>query len=136
MGQDLTHGLQGTDAPYAAVKNADSLFSPAHMITPCLFLNFCVIIQLIPAFVKSNPHKSSDSHKEGDTVSVPEIRLGDVVRTRKAHPCGGDQWTVIRTGADIKIRCNTCNHIVMLDRESFLKRRKEVILQGPAPAQV
>lgn len=61
-----------------------------------------------------------------------EIRLGDVIRTRKPHPCGGDIWTVIRTGADIKIRCRSCGHIVMLDRETFLKRRKAVLEQGAA----
>ena len=37
-----------------------------------------------------------------------QILPGDVVRTRKVHPCGGDEWTVLRTGADIRIRCNTC----------------------------
>ena len=65
---------------------------------------------------------------------VEEIRLGDVVTTRKPHPCGGNEWTVVRTGADIKIRCNTCGHVVMLDRERFLRRRKAVVSQGPAPA--
>jgi len=62
-----------------------------------------------------------------------DIRLGDVIQTRKPHPCGGDTWVVIRTGADIKIRCQQCNRIVMLDREVFLKRRKKVITQGQAP---
>ena len=56
-----------------------------------------------------------------------DIRLGDVIRTRKSHPCGSDEWTVIRVGADIKIKCHGCNHIVMLDRAAFLKRRKAVI---------
>ncbi len=56
-----------------------------------------------------------------------DIMPGDVVRTRKAHPCGGDEWTVIRTGADIKIRCNTCGHMVMMDRETFLRRRKALV---------
>lgn len=59
-----------------------------------------------------------------------EIRLGDVIRTRKPHPCGGDIWTVTRTGADIKMKCSTCGHIVMLDRETFLRRRKEIITRG------
>ena len=61
-----------------------------------------------------------------------EIRLGDVVQTRKQHPCGCDTWLVIRIGADIKIKCQGCGHIVMLDREAFLKRRKKVLMQGPA----
>lgn len=56
-----------------------------------------------------------------------QILPGDVVRTRKAHPCGGDEWTVLRTGADIRIRCNTCGRLVMMDRETFLKRRKALV---------
>ena len=61
-----------------------------------------------------------------------DILLGDVVVTRKSHPCGSDRWTVIRTGADIKIRCSGCGRIVMLDRESFLRRRKSVVSRGSA----
>ena len=60
-----------------------------------------------------------------------EIRLGDVVQTRKSHPCGSSEWTVIRTGSDIKIKCSGCGHGVMMDRETFLKRRKKVLVQGP-----
>ena len=71
---------------------------------------------------------------EGDKrmAEIREIRLGDVVMTRKQHPCGSSEWTVIRTGADIKIKCNGCGRIVMMDRETFLKRRKKVLVQGPA----
>ncbi len=64
-----------------------------------------------------------------------EIRLGDIIQTRKKHPCGQDEWTVIRTGADIKIRCHGCGRIVMLDRADFLRRRKRLIKQGPAPCE-
>ena len=62
-----------------------------------------------------------------------DIFLGDVIQTRKPHPCGADTWVVIRTGADIKIRCQGCGRIVMLDRAVFLKRRKKV-LERIAPA--
>ena len=61
---------------------------------------------------------------------VEQILVGDVITTRKAHPCGSSEWTVIRTGADIKIRCSGCGRIVMLDRDSFLHRRKAVISRG------
>ena len=64
---------------------------------------------------------------------VEEIRIGDVVQTRKQHPCGSSEWTVIRTGADIKIKCNGCGRIVMMDRDVFLKRRKKTLSQGPEP---
>ncbi|MCI5771792.1 MAG: DUF951 domain-containing protein [Clostridiales bacterium] len=63
-----------------------------------------------------------------------EIELGDVVRTRKKHPCGQDTWTVIRVGADIKIRCHGCGRIVMLDRESYLRRVKTVLSRGGSGA--
>ncbi len=65
-------------------------------------------------------------------MAVEQIDVGDVIRTRKPHPCGGDQWTVTRTGADIKIRCNLCGRIVMMDRETFLKRRKAVLSRANA----
>lgn len=63
-----------------------------------------------------------------------DVRLGDVIQTRKPHPCGGDRWTVIRIGADIKIRCLTCGRIVMLDRQVYFKRRKKLLEPGPDPA--
>ena len=66
---------------------------------------------------------------------MDDILLFDVIRTRKAHPCGSDTWTVIRVGADIKIKCHGCNRIVMLDREAFLKRRKQTLEKGQAPTQ-
>ena len=63
---------------------------------------------------------------------IPEIRVGDVIETRKPHPCGGREWTVTRTGADIKMRCNRCGRLVMLEREVFLRRRKRVVSTGAA----
>lgn len=62
-----------------------------------------------------------------------EIRLQDRVEMRKPHPCGSREWTVIRIGADIKIRCSGCGRIVMLDRVDFLRRRRKLLQQGPEP---
>lgn len=64
---------------------------------------------------------------------MEEIRLGDIIQTRKTHPCGSDRWTVIRIGADIKIKCLGCGRIVMMDRADFVKRRKKTVEQGPVP---
>jgi len=64
---------------------------------------------------------------------MEEIRLDDVVQMRKTHPCGSDRWTVIRIGADVKIKCLGCGRIVMMDRETFVKRRKKTLEQGPVP---
>ena len=56
-----------------------------------------------------------------------ELFLGDLVQMRKTHPCGSDKWTITRTGADIKIRCEGCGRIVMLNRPEFEKRVKKVL---------
>ena len=53
--------------------------------------------------------------------------LGDVVMMKKPHPCGANEWEIIRMGADIKIKCLGCGHIVMLSRRDFEKRLKNVL---------
>ena len=37
---------------------------------------------------------------------------GDVVLMKKAHPCGTNRWLITRVGADIKIQCQGCGHVV------------------------
>jgi hypothetical protein len=56
-----------------------------------------------------------------------EIRLGDVVRLRKAHPCGSYQWEVVRLGADIGIRCSGCGRRVLLPRRQFIRQVKSLV---------
>jgi hypothetical protein len=57
--------------------------------------------------------------------------LGDVVRLRKPHPCGSFEWTVVRLGADIGLRCLGCNHKVLLPRRELERRLKSFIARGP-----
>jgi hypothetical protein len=64
---------------------------------------------------------------------VVEFRLGDVVRLRKVHPCGGYEWRVMRLGADIGLRCLTCGRRVLLDRRTLEKRLKAFVERGEAP---
>ena len=45
-----------------------------------------------------------------------DIQLGDVLTMKKAHPCGEKQWLVLRTGADLRLRCLGCGHEVMVQR--------------------
>lgn len=45
-----------------------------------------------------------------------DIRLQDILVMKKAHPCGGDRWLVLRTGADIRMRCMKCGHELMTPR--------------------
>ena len=45
-----------------------------------------------------------------------------MVCLKKKHPCGGDEWQVVRTGAEIEIECLKCQHHVLLRRSVFEHR--------------
>lgn len=57
-------------------------------------------------------------------VQPINVQVGDVVQTRKDHPCGSNQWQIYRIGADIGMRCLGCSRRVMLPRREFQKAVK------------
>lgn len=65
---------------------------------------------------------------------VIKYNIGDVVETRKEHPCGGKQWEITRTGADFRIKCLKCQHQVMLPRPKFEKSVKKIVKSVTEPA--
>tara|TARA_Y100000310_G_C20367198_1_gene661776 strand:- start:344 stop:562 length:219 start_codon:yes stop_codon:yes gene_type:complete len=65
-----------------------------------------------------------------DKDMVMEIKLGDVIRLKKKHPCGSYEWQVVRLGADIGMKCLKCRHRVLLARSVFERRVKEFISRG------
>lgn len=60
------------------------------------------------------------------------LSVGDQVKMKKPHPCGGELWRITFVGSDIKIKCEKCARIVMLDRPTFEKRLKKIV----APAEI
>ncbi|MBL8058006.1 MAG: DUF951 domain-containing protein [Anaerolineales bacterium] len=62
---------------------------------------------------------------------VVGFRLGDVLRLRKPHPCGGYEWRVVRLGADLGLECLTCHRRVLLERREVEKRLKAFVSRGP-----
>jgi hypothetical protein len=59
-----------------------------------------------------------------------EIKLGDVVRLKKVHPCGSYEWQVVRLGADIGLKCLKCHRRVLLERSTFERRVREIVSRG------
>ena len=55
------------------------------------------------------------------------FNLGDIVEMKKEHPCGSNEWEVIRLGADVKIKCCKCSRLVMLPRNKFVKDVKKIL---------
>ncbi len=61
---------------------------------------------------------------------ITEFSTGDTVEMKKPHACGGNEWLITRTGADIKLKCLRCERLIMMDRLDFLKRAKRVTARG------
>jgi hypothetical protein len=61
---------------------------------------------------------------------VLELLLGDVVRLRRTHPCGGSEWLIDRLGADIGLRCRTCGRHVLLERRQLERRMASFVERG------
>jgi hypothetical protein len=62
--------------------------------------------------------------------TVLELLLGDVIRLKRAHPCGGDTWLVDRLGADIGVRCRGCGRHVLIARPALERRLKAFVERG------
>ena len=58
---------------------------------------------------------------------LPDLQLDDVVRMRKAHPCGSTDWQVVRLGADIGLVCLGCGRRLLLERRKLAKRAKTIL---------
>lgn len=56
-----------------------------------------------------------------------EFALNDIVEMKKSHPCGVNRWKIIRMGMDIRIKCQGCDHSVMIPRREFSKKLKRVM---------
>lgn len=55
-----------------------------------------------------------------------DVQVGDILTMKKPHPCGGNQFKVIRIGMDFKILCLTCGHEIMSPRSKVEKRIKKI----------
>ncbi|NIM94562.1 MAG: DUF951 family protein [Anaerolineales bacterium] len=61
---------------------------------------------------------------------LTDMRMGDVIRLRKPHPCGSSEWVVVRLGADIGLKCLGCNRRILLSRREVSRRMKEYVRRG------
>ena len=56
-----------------------------------------------------------------------KFNVGDIVKMRKAHPCGSALWQITRTGMDFGMKCRGCGHFVLLPRVKFERMVKELV---------
>lgn len=62
-----------------------------------------------------------------------DVRVGDTLEMKKAHPCGSRTWLVLRVGMDFKLRCQGCGHEVMLPRSKAEKNIKKLLREPEEP---
>jgi hypothetical protein len=67
------------------------------------------------------------------SMAAVELRIGDVVRLRRQHPCGSREWRVVRLGADIGLVCAGCAHRILMDRLDVERRFTGHVERGPEP---
>lgn len=56
-----------------------------------------------------------------------EYNIGDIVETKKVHPCGSKEWKIKRVGVDFKLECLGCNREITIERQKALKIIKKKI---------
>lgn len=66
-------------------------------------------------------------------MAVLNIRVGDILVMKKNHPCGSNEFDVLRTGMDIKIRCKKCGREVMVQRRKAEKNIKKILRKEDEP---
>lgn len=78
-------------------------------------------------------HDSTGLKQEGTKVMEEKIQVGDVIKMKKQHPCGTNEWEVIRVGMDFRLKCLGCGRQVMVPRKlveknfrGFLKRAEVI----------
>lgn len=54
-----------------------------------------------------------------------DFQLGQVIKMKKPHPCGDNQWEILRVGADFRLKCLGCGHQVMIPRKTVEKDLKD-----------
>ncbi len=56
-----------------------------------------------------------------------DLKVGDSIKMKKPHPCGSNEWEILRVGIDFRLRCKGCGHQVMLPRKQVEKGIRQVI---------
>lgn len=64
-------------------------------------------------------------------IEATSVELGDILKFKKKHPCGGSTWKVLRTGIDYKLECTICKRVVMMSRVDALKRTVQLVKTNP-----
>lgn len=58
-----------------------------------------------------------------------EFKVNQVVMMKKSHPCGSNEFLILRMGIDFRLKCNGCGHLIMMNRTAFTKSVKKIVAE-------
>ena len=53
-----------------------------------------------------------------------EYQVSEIVKLKKAHLCGSQEWEILRVGADFRLKCEGCGHQIMVPRKLVEKNTR------------
>jgi hypothetical protein len=59
-------------------------------------------------------------------INIMEVLPGDVIQLKKKHPCGSDEWLVLDTGVDFRLRCIGCDRLLLIERVKLERKIKSL----------
>ncbi len=78
------------------------------------------------AYLWQEPIVRVDNNGGNMDRAIPNYELGDFIKLKKRHPCGSQEWEILRIGADFRLKCLGCGHQIMMPRRQVEKNTKEV----------
>ena len=54
-------------------------------------------------------------------MQIIPLHPGDRVQMKKQHPCGGNVFLIVRVGSKVRIKCESCNRDMTIDRVKLEK---------------
>lgn len=61
---------------------------------------------------------------------IMDLRIGDIIKLKKPHPCGSSEWEILRVGIDFRLKCAGCGHQIMITRKQTEKNIKQIKRDG------
>ena len=52
--------------------------------------------------------------------------VGDSIKMKNPHPCGSQEWEILRVGADFRLKCMGCGHQIMVPRKLVEKNTRQI----------
>ena len=62
----------------------------------------------------------------GLEINMWQYEVGNIIKMKKQHPCGSQDWEILRVGADFRLKCTGCGHQIMLSRKNIEKSTKDL----------